>query len=393
MSNANTPAFDTTGQYLYFLSDREYAPQISTAEFNYATNRTTMVYALALTKTAKNPYPYEQDEVTIAADTTPSASPTPKPPETQEVVDLDGIEKRAIKVPLPADNYAGLTVNKGNLLYSVQPPFYYGRQADSQASVRVFSIKDRKESVLAQPAGGFTVSGDGSKLMTGGQGGFQIMDAAPLGDRTKKPVSTAAMVTEIDPQQEWAQIFNEVWRQYRDWFYVPNMHGFDWARIRDDYKKWLPSVAHRSDLNYVLSEMQSELTVQHAYIDGGDFNLPPRVRVALPGARFEVDKGANRYKISKIFEGQNEEDIYRSPLTEVGSEAKVGDYVLAINGEDVTTEKDIYSYLRGKADSTVTLTVNSSPSSAGARTVTFRPILNESDLLYMDWVENNRKRV
>ena len=113
--------------------------------------------------------------------------------------------------------------------------------------------------------------------------------------------------------------------------------------------------AHRSDLNYIISEMCSELAVQHAYIDGGDFNLPPRVRVALPGARFEVDKAANRYKISKIFAGQNEEDIYRSPLTEVGSDAKVGDYVLAINGEDVTTGKDIYSYLRGKADSTVTL--------------------------------------
>ena len=103
------------------------------------------------------------------------------------------------------------------------------------------------------------------------------------------------------------------------------MHGFDWVKIREDYKKWLPYVAHRSDLNYVISEMASELTVQHAYIDGGDFNLPPRVRVALPGARFAADKAAGRYKISKIFAGQNEEDIYRSPLTEVGSEAKVGE--------------------------------------------------------------------
>src|SRR5678815_5043570 len=138
--------------------------------------------------------------------------------------------------------------------------------------------------------------------------------------------------------------------------------------IRDRYKKWLPYVSHRSDLNYVLSEMQSELTIQHAYIDDGDFNLPPRVRVALPGARFEVDKAANRYKISKIFEGQNEEDIYRSPLTEVGSDAKVGDYILSINGENVTADRDIYSYLRGKADSTVTMTVNSTLSLQGVRT-------------------------
>jgi len=390
MSNANSPAFDTTGQYLYFESDREYAPQISTAEFNYATNRTTMIYALPLTNAAKNPFPYENDEVQIAEG---AAGPAAKPADVPEVVDFDGIEKRAVKVPLPADNYSGLAVNKGNLVYTVQAPFYYGRSAESQSSVRIFSIKDRKETVLLQPAGGFSMSADGSKLIANAQGGWQILDASPTGDKSRKPVSTAAMITEIDPQQEWNQIFGEVWRRYRDWFYVPNMHGFDWAKIRDDYKKWLPYVAHRSDLNYVLSEMQSELTVQHAYIDGGDFNLPPRVRVALPGARFEVDKGANRYKISKIFEGQNEEDIYRSPLTEFGAQANVGDYVLQINGEDVTADRDIYSYLRGKADTTVTFTVNSTPSLQGSHAVTFRPVTSESDLLYLDWVQANRRRV
>jgi tricorn protease len=200
-------------------------------------------------------------------------------------------------------------------------------------------------------------------------------------------------VTEIDPAAEWNQIFGEVWRRYRDWFYVENMHGYDWVKLREEYKKWLPYVAHRSDLNYVISEMLSELTIQHAYIDGGDFNLPPRVRVALPGARFEADKASGRYKISKIFGGENEEDIYRSPLTEVGVDAKVGDYVLTINGENVTTDRDIYSYLRGKADAPVTLTVNTSPTATGARTVTFKPVTNESDLIYLDWVEGNRRRV
>ncbi len=398
MFNANSPAFDPSGNYLYFLSDREYAPLISGAEFNYATNRTTQVYSLPLQTTGKNPFPYENDEVTITEekkDTQPAAptgSPAPKT-ETPEVINFEGIEKRAVRVPLPADNYAGLSVNKGHLIYSVQPPPYYGRQAESQSSLRIYSLKDRKETTLLQPAGGWALSADGMKILAGSQGSFSILDANPNGDKTKKPVSTSALTTEINPVAEWNQIFNEVWRRYRDWFYASNMHGFDWIQIREDYKKWLPFVAHRSDLNYVISEMASELTVQHAYIDGGDFNLPSRVRVALPGARFEVDKAAGRYKISKIFGGQNEEDVYRSPLTEVGSEAKVGDYVLAINGENVTTDKDIYSYLRGKADTTVSLTVNNSPSSAGSRTVTFRPITNESDLIYMDWVEGNSRRV
>jgi tricorn protease len=392
--NANNPAFDPSGNYLYFLSDREYAPLISSAEFNFATNRTTQIYSMALQTNGKNPFPYETDEVTITEEkkdgpATPPAAKTDGP----ETINFEGIERRVVKVPLPADNYAGLSVNKGNLIYVVQAPPYNGRQAETQSSLRLYSLKDRKETTLLLPGGGYALSTDGTKILAGGQGGFSIIDANSNGDKTRKPVSTASLVTEINPVEEWNQIFNEVWRRYRDWFYVENMHGFDWVKIREDYKKWLPYVAHRSDLNYVISEMCSELTIQHAYIDGGDFNLPPRIRVALPGARFEVDKAANRYKISKIYGGQNEEDIYRSPLTEVGTDAKVGDYVLAINGENVTTDRDIYSYLRGKADTTVTFSVNSTPSTQGVRNVTFRPVTSESDLIYLDWVEGNRRRV
>ena len=402
MFNSYNPTWDPGGNYLYFLSDREYAPQISRSEFNYATNRMTQIYSLPLGKGVKHPFPYESDEVTLAdektAETpaaTPAASPTPeaKPREKPETVDFDGIEDRAVKVPLPADNYAGISVNKGNLIYLITPPFYYGRSAESQSSLRIFSFKDRKETMLQQPANGFAMSSDGSKIIVSANRTYSVLDANPAGDKSKKTVSTAGLVTEINPVEEWNQIFNEAWRRYRDWFYVENMHGFNWEKIREDYKKWLPFVAHRSDLNYVISEMSSELTVQHAYIDGGDFNLPPRVQVALSGARFEVDKSSNRYRISKIFEGQNEEDIYRSPLTEVGSRAKVGDYILAIDGENVSTDKDIYWYLRGRADTTVTLTVNDSPSEKGARKVTFRPITSESNLVYLNWVLGNQRRV
>ncbi len=392
MFSSSNPTWDPSGGYLYFLSNREFAPQVSSSEFNYATNRMTQIYALALRKDTKNPFPIESDEVTIAEEK-PAATPAPAGTPTPEKIDFDGIEARAAKAPLGADNYGGLSANKGHLIYTTQPAFYYGRGSDGAPSLRIFSLKDRKETILVTPAGGFALSEDGTKIMTSSFGGFSILDATPAGERTKKSVSVNGLTAEIDPVAEWNQIFNEVWRRYRDWFYAGNMHGFDWVKIRDDYKKWLPYVAHRSDLNYIISEMCAELTVQHAYIDGGDFNLPSRVRVALPGARFEVDKAANRYKISKIFGGQNEEDIYRSPLTEVGSDAKVGDYVIAINGENVTADRDIYAYLRGKADSAVSITLNSSPTAQGARTITFRPVTNESDLIYLDWIEANRRRV
>ena len=254
-------------------------------------------------------------------------------------------------------------------------------------------MKDRKETVLMEGVGTYSLSSDGSKVIVGQGANFTLMDAVPQGANSRKTVSTAGMTTEINPAEEWNQIFNEVWRRYRDWFYVANMHGNDWAKIREQYRTWLPYVAHRSDLNYVISEMISELAVQHAYIEGGDFNLPPRARVALPGARFEVDRGANRYRIAKIFDGQNEEELYRSPLREVGVNANVGDYILQINGENVTADRDIYSYLRNKADAPVILTVNSTPTLAGARQISYRPITDESNLIYLDWVNANRNRV
>jgi tricorn protease len=434
MFNAFNPAFDPSGDYLYFLSDREFAPQISSIEFNYAQNRETMVYALALRKDVKNPFPPESDEVAITPEpkpqgddtklkpeedlkpkpldekqpqpaTSPAVSPTPAstgtpdpnrknvPSAKPETIDFDGISARVTRAPLPAENYGGLTAKTGHLIYFIGAPFYYGRASDRQPSVRIFSIKDRKETTLLENANSYSLSGDGSKIILGQGPGYILMDATPQGVNSRKPVSTAGLVTEINPAEEWNQIFGEVWRRYRDWFYVSNMHGYDWAKLREQYKTWLPYVAHRSDLNYVIGEMISELTVQHAYIEGGDFNLPSRPRVALPGARFEVDRNANRYRISKIFEGGNEEDIYRSPLTEVGVGGKVGDYVLQINGENVTTDKDIYQYLRNRADSTVVMVVNSTPTMQGARTISYRPITDEGNLIYLDWITANRNRV
>jgi tricorn protease len=171
------------------------------------------------------------------------------------------------------------------------------------------------------------------------------------------------------------------------------MHGYDWAALKEQYRPLLAHVRHRSDLNYLIGEMIAELNISHAYIAGGDFDLPERPRVALPGARFRLDAAAGRYQISKIFRGQNEEEGYRSPLTEIGVDAKVGDYVLAIDGEELKAGDNPYRLLRHKADRPVTLTLNDRPQMEGARQVTFQPVANERNLIYLEWVTGNRERV
>ncbi len=431
--NAYSPAWDPKGDYLFYLSDREFAPQISTFEFNYATNRETYIYAMALRKDVKHPFPPESDEVTIAkADAaptprdgggesqppkepvkdinkelkpeagptpTPQASPTPSPsPEAKQTppaltIDFDGLGQRVARVPLAADNIGGLSAKTGYLLYGTGSAFYYGRQGDRPTVLHIYSLKDRKDTTLVEDVRGYVMSDDGSKVLVGQGPGFALYDAMPGGDKSRKAVSTANLYVDRVPAEEWENIFNEVWRRYRDWFYVPNMHGYDWAALREQYRPLLKYVAHRSDLNYVISEMVSELTIQHAYVEGGDFQLPPRPRYGLPGARFELDKTANRFRITKIFAGENEEDTYRSPLREIGVNVNVGDYVLAIDGEELKPDQDPYRLLRNKSDNPVSLTVNSRPTFDGARTVSYRPITDEGNLIYLDWIEGNRRRV
>jgi tricorn protease len=416
--NAENPAWDPDGNYLYYLSDREYAPQISTVEFNYATSRTTGIFAVALRKDVKHPFPPESDEVTTAKEEkaepakmadkpveaakeqAAAAKETAKTPEKKAeekpsdlVIDFDGLGQRVARVPLEFDNYGGLSVKKGHLLYIVRPSFFYGRDSQGKPSLRIYSLKDRKETTLVDDANGYALSSDGSKVLVRSGRSFTLYDATPGGASSKKAVSTAGLMVDRIPTEEWNQIFNEVWRRYRDWFYVENMHGFDWAALRKQYSTWLPYVAHRSDLNYVIAEMISELTVQHTYVEGGDFTIPPRPRVALPGARFALDKQAGRYRIAKIFGGQNEEEIYRAPLTEIGVNVSVGDYVLAVDGEELKSSDDPYRLLRNKADRPVQLTLNAKPTLEGAHTVSFNPIASEEPLIFLDWVTRNRQRV
>jgi tricorn protease len=410
MFNAFNPAWDPAGNYLYFISNREFAPQISNVEFNYATNRDSYIYAMALRKDVKHPFPPESDEVAItkpkeegapAAEAKkegegdkPEAKPaTPAAPKTL-VIDFAGIENRVARAPMGADNYGGLSTKPGFLIYGIGPAFYYGRGGDRPAQLKLYSLKDRRETTLVEDGGGYALSRDGSKLLARqGATNFGVYDATPQGDKSRKPVSVGGLMVDRVPAEEWNQIFNEVWRRYRDWFYVPNMHGYDWVALREQYKPLLKYVAHRSDLNYVIGEMISELAVQHAYVEGGDFQIPARPRVGLPGARFELDKASGRFRISRIFEGENEEDIYRSPLREIGVNVSVGDYVLAIDGEELKANDDPYRLLRNKADNPVSLTVNGRPTMEGSRVISYRPIADETNLIYLDWVEGNRKRV
>jgi tricorn protease len=401
--NASEPVWDPEGRWLYFLSEREYAPQISTAEWNFATSRTTGLFALALRKDVPHPFPPQSDEVTIdqEEDQGPAAEEGAEQPQAEGedsadeavAIDFDGLARRVARVPVEADNYSGLTANAKALFYLRRGDFFYGRGSDRDSALMVFDLEEREASTLVEDAGGYTLSADGSKLLVQGRGGPALYDASPKGAGSRKAISLSELYVDRVPAEEWMQIFDEVWRRFRDYFYVANMHGYDWAALREQYRPLVAHVAHRSDLNYVIGEMIAELNVSHAYIAGGEWQAPERPQVALLGCLLELDAASGRYRIARILPGHNQEARYRSPLTEVGVEAREGDYLLAIDGQPLAAPENPYRLLRHQAGGTVVLTLDGDPDPEGAREVEVRPVTGESELFYLDMVLRRRAMV
>jgi tricorn protease len=410
-----SPAWDPDGKYLYYLSNRQFAPQICTVEWNYVMTRSTGIFALALRRDVPHPLPTESDEATVDRNDQQEDDPEPdsssKDQETAEEesqdgaadehpedaayteIDFEGLSQRVVRLPLEDDNYQGLSAIAGHVLYVRGGPFFYGRDSGVRSELRIFSFKDRKATTLAEGVNSYVLAADGKKLATREGRDIALYDAKPEGKASRKAVPLSGLMADVDPRQEWVQIFHEVWRRYRDFFYVSNMHGYDWPALRRQYEPLLDHVAHRSDLNYVIGEMIAELNAGHAYKAGGDWVQPERPRFGLPGARLHWDAQAGRYRIASIYAGHNEEPIYRSPLTEIDVDVQVGDYLLEIEGHELKENDNPYQLLRNRADQPVTWTVNSQPQSEGARQITYRPVTSEQDLVYLDWVLANQAKV
>ncbi len=368
--NEFSPAWGAQGDYLFYISDRMFQPQIADFEWNYALDRESGIYAVALRPDVAHLFPPESDE-----EPAPKGEDGDDDGEEDEADEADeadadapieivfaGLQDRVMRVPVDEDNYQGLAAVDGFLLYARTAPFFYGRSPASPPELRVFDLKARKEGTLATGISGYAVSGDGKTVAVREGGSFSRYDIGTDSASSKKAVSTAGLEADRDPKAEWVQIFDEVWRRFRDFFYVENLHGHDWDDLRARYRSLLPYVEHRSDLNYVISEMIAELQVSHAYIEGGDFETPDRPGAGFPGARFSWDEDAGRYRIDRIFEGHNEELRYRSPLREVGVNVSEGDYLLAIDGFELREDESPYRHLLHKADRPIELTVNAEPS-------------------------------
>ncbi|MCB9887290.1 MAG: PD40 domain-containing protein [Planctomycetes bacterium] len=389
LADDSTPAWDPRGERLFFLGLRGYQPRLATTyEWDFQIDRAYGIYALALRRDLPAWLPPRSDEAVVAD---PAAAAPPKF-DAPIAIDWDGLAERVEAVPVELDNYAGLSATADGLLFTRRGGSYYGRGSDQPTTLHTFSAKTRKTEQLASGIGGYALSPDGTHVLIRKGRAFVVAAANDKGKDGQTELALDLRVEKV-PSDEYWQIFEEVWRRYRDFFYVANMHGHDWQALHDRYAPLVAHVRHRSDLNYVIGEMIAELSVGHAYIAGGDTGAPERATPALPGLRLEFDAAAAQYRIRAVLAGENDDAELRSPATAVGVDLRVGDYLLAIDGQPLSAEVNPYKLLKGKAGRHVTLLVNGRPQVAEARAVTIAPIETEEHLVYHAWVQANRRRV
>jgi len=417
MTNSYGSVWDPDGKYLYFLSDRDFNEVLGNLDFEFANPKT---------KDEPSPFEPQSDEAqikkeepapkTTAEDKTRTESKKKeKGKETKEEtpqkekekpkpfrIDLDGLQDRVVALPIEPAVMNTFFAAKGFLYYSTAPiQGLSGPIPGESSAVRVFDLKERKSKVLIENVKRFALSFDGTKLLYESDTPapphtYGIIDAKPDGPKKvgDGALNLAGMRAEIDPPLEWKQIFNEVWRQERDYFFEAAMNGVDWPKMRDKYAALLPYVSDRYSLTYILGEMIGELSNSHTYVGGGDYYpaIHP-VNVGLLGVDFEADKASSMYRFKKIFHGENWDARLRSPLTEPGVKVKEGDYLIAVNGRPLRLPQSPYELFTNTVNENVTLTVNSKPSEDGSWTVEVKPIADEFPIRQLDMIDTNRKKV
>ncbi len=395
MTNDYNPVFDPEGKYLYFISSRDYNPLLGNFEMSYVYRNMDRIYVMPLRKNLPSPFAPESDEVEVGQSTKKEGK-TQKDQQPPVVhIDFDGIENRVVALPIQPGEYSNLQAIAGKVFYTHNPiRGLNGPLAGGEPAIKYFDFKEKKENTFLTGTGSFRIAADGKYLIYRKGKQMGIVETS----KTQAKVGDGALALERleiywIPTAEWQQMFNEAWRLERDYFYAPNMVGVDWPAMREKYGRLLPYVAHRFDLNYLLGEMVGELSTSHAYVGGGDMPKAPEFPVALLGIRVKPDYQFGRYRITQILKGENWIKDRRSPLTEPGIQVNPGDYIIAINGQNVTTERNFYAYLQNMADRQITLVVNTKPSTIGARTYTVKPIKSEFNLNYLTWVEHNRRYV
>ena len=433
-SDATSPRFDRSGKYLYFLASTSAGLSQGWLDMtSMARSVTSSVWAAVLRKDLPSPVAPESDEeggeAKDAAKDKKSASAErskddkagdtktdekkaedkkaeeKKPPEPV-TIDFEGLDQRIVSLPIDRANYAALETGADGILFLVANPTvltdedYAEFEEQPPQSVSRFELKKRKtEKLLEKVDGGspvygglttFLLSSDGSKMLFSQGKKWFITDSEKAPKESDGALKSSIEVY-VDPRAEWRQMYHEVWRLERDFLYAPNFHGLDLKEAERVYAPFLEGIASREDLNQLFREMTGNLVLGHTFIGGGAEPKQESVSVGLLGADYRLAGG--RYQFARILSGENWNPKLQAPLTQPGVNVRAGEFLLAVNGQDLRGDDDVYRLFQGTAGKQTVLTVGPGADGVRSRQVTVVPVPSEEGLRLRTWMEDNRRRV
>ncbi len=379
------PSFDANGEYLYFLSYRDFTARMDVFEDNHVILNPVQVMAVQL-KAGQAP-PFEK---------APARKAEPQPFR----IDLAGIERRVFPLPVKSGNYFFLKAGKGLVTWASTDGFgeseyetIFTPSGEDKWTLNAFDMAAKKLSVSEDPISDWRLSLNREQAIVKKGNAYSAgpVDKVAASKSFGTRLNLDLMTYRVSPIAEWTQVFNDSWRWYRDFFYDANMHGHDWKAVGDKFRAMLPELNNRSDLNWLLSQMVGELCVSHTYVSGGDSSpdqLPPNpVYAGLLGADIKAD--ASGYpRIARVLGPTVYNRDLAAPLARPDVDVKDGDFLIAIDGHDLKGDTP-YRHLQVTRGQKVTITVNGAPSATGARSYEIEPLRSETELRYNRWIADN----
>jgi tricorn protease len=409
LSDASSAAFDKNGKHLYFMASTDIGPKLFGFDMSsYPHQPTRSAYVVVLKKSDPSPLAPESDEEKTVEEKKPeapgdkpaeadaaaaAAKPGPKPDDKKApprvTIDFERVDQRILALPIPARNFVGLATGKANMIFLLEalPP----SPGVTGVTLHKFDMEKRKLEKVLDGVRSFDLSANGEKMLFRQANNWFIASTTQPIKPGEGKIKTEDMEVYVDPKAEWQQMYREAWRIQRDFFYDPNYHGLDIKATAKKYQPYLDALTHRSDLSYLFQEMFGELTVGHLYVQGGDIPDPKRVPGGLLGADYTTANG--RYRFARIFDGENWNPQLRAPLTQPGVNVQTGEYLLAVNGRNLTAEDNLHSFFQNTANKQIVIRVGPNPDGAGSREVTVVPVANEGGLRTLAWIEGNRRKV
>lgn len=389
--NDFSPAFSVDGRFLYFLSSRTIDPTYDELGFDLSFTHTVRPWVIPLRAEDQVPFGPLADGWNISEESEPKRGEEDDKGEEDKpeaiIFDLDGAEDRMVALPVSSGRYVDLQTTSGGVLWR-RPSEYTGVLGagrvggdEHKDSIEFYDVSKRRLTVVVEGCDSAAVSGDGKQLVVRSSDEVWVQPAeAKAEDEDKVTVDLSRLRLKINPRDEWRQMFDENARLMRDHYWREDMDGVDWQAITSAYRPIVERLATHDDLVDLLWETVGELNTSHAYV------IPPHDGDSAGQGWLGAEFGRNakgEITIERILAGESSDPGARSPLRAAGVAAKVGDVIVAVDGQPTSTVPHIGALLEGSADKVVELTL---VRKRMKRRVAVVPIASEAGLRYHEWV-------